>query len=671
MLHNIAGLTGGSDLGRCPFRVACLWEEFLLPRYHVVEREDRSMGVVAGQWELSVITLANWAAVSGGRLRFQDGEALVTCPVCKRGIPYSSERVQDSGIVFCGDAHCWGADRPVEVLSNISPTAMTEAFNACRRLAGGVRSYPMLRGLQVQLQAPVLHCTGTIAQLLVYFILACLPDDVATTSRQVISAITAKGKVESLYLREFRELVAAAVACPAIFTDDLDPVLFAMLQVVQLLNAGWRGSLSDPTDVDRSGAAAITRLAAMVLGPVYLNLKPLDPVKKDAKVTTLYMHAALAHARSQAATGRAGPAIVTDDNMEGHLRGVGRYVYNNANNASQAALFSDLAAVRDASLSFVTARSHPSSLVYTKQMRICKCWTSLSADGGEDFAAIRKVAQDDSELNVVEGETDDVLVVALPLHQRAEANGRRRTASDGRPISGKNETLRRGLRFRQRVVDACHCGKLGGKPSRLVEFLKQKRASAAAAGEGAGSTASRREAGVGASGRRGQGAPRAPVAGESGGDSDGHHADSCSGMSVSSTGAASASDDADGGEREGEAGASQPKSTARSRVIAAVATHVPPRWALRLVLPGAAVAAAGGTWSDEIPTAPISLSERDGELRKQVTVLRLLLTRSRSYAFVSWCVADRVARDDLLEAARLLLSRLVAARTDMILSSRP
>lgn len=665
MLHNITGLTGGSDLGRCPFRVSCRWEEYLLPRYHTEEREDRTMDVIAGQWELAVMTLANWAAVSAGPLVFLDGEGLVRCPVCKRSIPYSSERVEGSGVVSCIYDQCLGATHLVPVTASISKTAMTEAFNACRRLAGGVRCYPLLRGLQVELQAPVLHCTGTIAQLLVYFILSCLPADVAVKSRQVISAITSKGKVESLYLREFRELVAFAVTCPHIFTEDLDSALFGMLQVVQLLNAAWRGSFSDGEAEERSGAAAIARLAAMVLGPLYLNLKPLDPVKKDAKVTTLYMHSAIAHVRHRAAVERTGPGFVTDDNMEGHLRGLGRYVYNNANNASQAALFADMVAVRDASMGFVTARSHPSSLIFTKVMRICRCWTSLSDGGDEDFAAIRNVVQDDPELNLGDGCADGLLVVTLPLHEQTDCNGERRTTSDGQRQPGKKEALRRGLRFRQQVVNACHCGKLGGKESRLVEHLLQKRARAAAdRGAGVPTTGSDSSANSLAEPQRKR-VDSGPAAAASSGESDGQRGD------VSSCDAAvTSNDDSADCQADIAVASKKPQVTARSRVVAAVAAHVPPRWVLRLVLPAATVSAAGGRWSGEEPVAPSSMREREAELRKQVTVMRLLLHRTRSYEFTSWAVAEGVARIDFVEAVRLVLGKLDAEHTRMVLSSR-
>lgn len=109
---------------------------------------------------------------------------------------------------------------------------------------------------------------------------------------------------------------------------------------------------------------------------------------------------------------------------------------------------------------------------------------------------------------------------------------------------------------------------------------------------------------------------------------------------------------------------------ARLRVIATVATHVPPRCVLRLLLPEAVVCAAGGRWNVEAPTVPSSIRERDAELRKQIAVIRLLLQRAQTYAFVSWTVAEKVAREDLLEAARRILDRLVAVRTGMVLSRR-
>lgn len=670
MLHNVSGMTGGNDNDRCPFRVGCRKNHFLQPRHHGVSRAVRKMDVMEGQWELAVIAMANWAALEGGFVSFCDGEALIKCPVCARPIPYSSENVKGTGVVYCRDAHCWGADRPVSVLANISYTAMSDAFSACRRLAGGVRAYPLLRGLNVELQAPVLHCTGSIAKLLIYFILACLPEDVAERSRQIVSAITAKGNVQSLYLRECRELVAAAVACPAIFTEDLDPAFFAMLQLVQLTNAAWRAALTDPTDVDRSGAAAVAQLAASVLGPLYLQLKPMDPVTKDAHVSSLYMHTPLAHLRQQVAANRTGVAQVSDDNMEGHLRGVGRFLYNHANNSSQAALLSDLAAVCDASVNFATVRSHPSALIFTKELHICPCWTSLDDGGVADFDAIRELAEKDIELTLLPVVEGGPLRVVLPLHARVDANGERRRTSDNKPLLGKKEALRRGLKHKQRVITACHCGKLtGGKKSGVVDVLLRQRATAASVRQavaGAPVAVHERREAVRCSGSAAgvAGAMRAAaVAADNAASSDGAGT-----MSPSSGGRRSTGDDS-----EGTLGSGRPQSRARvpsrrARSIKEIPAHVPPAWALCQVLPVGAVAVLHHGRSSEVPrTAPLARSERDAVLRRQVTVLRMVLMRARTYAFVSWCVRENVARDDFLEAARSVLDRLEALRTQNLL----
>lgn len=669
MLHNVSGMTGGNDDDRCPFRVGCRKHHFLQPRHHGLARAARTMEVMEGQWELAVIIMANWAAAEGGVVSFQEGEALIKCPVCARGIPYSSENVKGTGVVYCRDALCWGADRPVSVLAAISYTAMCDAFSACRRLAGGVRAYPLLRGLEVQLQAPVLHCTGFIAKLLVYFILACLPEDVAERSRRVISAITAKGNVQSLYLREFRELVAATVACPAIFTEDLDPAFYAMLQLVQLINAAWRAALTDPTDVDRSGAAATAQLAASVLGPLYLQLKPMDPVTKDSHVSSLYLHTPMVHLREQVAASRTGVALVSDDNMEGHLRGVGRYLYNNANNAPQAALLSDLAAVSDASLGFVTARSHPSSLVFTKELHVCPCWTSLADGGTADFNAIRELVEKDPELTLLPGAEGGSLRVVLPLHARADANGERRRTSDNRPLLGKKEALRRGLRHKQRVVTACHCGKLtGGKRSGVVQVLLQQRAAAASASQAAAGARVTVEETREPPGRSGSAAGCAGAAAAAASAVDNTaSSDGAGTMSPASGGGQSADD---GSDRSMESARPLPRArmpSRRVRTVKGMPAHVPPAWALCRVLPlGSVTVLYDGRSSDVPHTPPPARSEQDAVLRRQVTVMRMVLMRSRTYSFVSWCVRENVARDDFIEAARRVLDRLVTLRTALL-----
>lgn len=64
-------------------------------------------------------------------------------------------------------------------------------------------------------------------------------------AKATVLAITGKGSMDAIYMREFRELVAHAVARPEIYSRDLDRVFTILLQLVQLVNAAWRASLAD------------------------------------------------------------------------------------------------------------------------------------------------------------------------------------------------------------------------------------------------------------------------------------------------------------------------------------------------------------------------------------------------------------------------------------------
>jgi len=223
----------------------------------------------------------------------------IKCPVCKRNIPYWSEVVEACGFVYFRSACCIGADRPIPDAPGIAQTAFTEAMNVIRRLFGGLRGYALVHYLEVLLQAPVLHLTGNIANTLVFFVLAHMPKELEDLSKTLIRAVMSKGQMESLYLRELRELVAAGVGCPGIFSEDLDAVFSILLQLVQLLNASWRGALTEKETAERASAAAISLLSAALLCPLYQEVKPLDRKTKKSKVLTLYMHSAVAHVRHQ------------------------------------------------------------------------------------------------------------------------------------------------------------------------------------------------------------------------------------------------------------------------------------------------------------------------------------------------------------------------------------
>jgi len=235
---------------------------------HGERRLKYPMKLVGGQWELAVWALANFSDRHHADMTIFGGELYTTCTMCKRLVPYSSEPGEDSGIVYCRGAHCLAEDVPLHVGRSIAMTTMTECFNGFRRLAGGVCGYPPLRGAPVSLQLPVLHCTGNYAKRVVLFILACQPAGLQDKARRVLLAISGKGSMGSLYLREFRELVAAAVVHPAVFSNSLDPAFSILLQLTQLMNAAWRGALTGPGAAVREGSAAAAQLAASLLGPL-------------------------------------------------------------------------------------------------------------------------------------------------------------------------------------------------------------------------------------------------------------------------------------------------------------------------------------------------------------------------------------------------------------------
>lgn len=122
--------------------------------------------------------------------------------------------------------------------------------------------YPVLRGLRVCIQAPFMHCTGTIARLCFYFVLAMSPDQVAETTRARSYAVTSKGFIDGLYLREWRGLVGIVVACPQLLCDVFDGVFLVMFKVLQLLFPSWMSSISGAPVDERQGALSIVKVAA-------------------------------------------------------------------------------------------------------------------------------------------------------------------------------------------------------------------------------------------------------------------------------------------------------------------------------------------------------------------------------------------------------------------------
>lgn len=491
--------------------------------------------------------LACWAACSEDAVSpvgFRNGEALFPCPECDHLAPYAAHE-NGSAVLCCRSSVCLGAEQPFPTLQVIPKSTFDKACNAARRVAGGVRGYPLF-GMNTRLQLPVLHCTGNLSKMVILFTLACLPAEVSAVARLNTLVITSKGKVESLYLREFRETVASAVACLAVLSAGLDPVFFIILQLVQLINAGWRSSLTDKRGTERVASAATTRLAASILGPLFHQVKPLDPDTKDAKVVSLYLHTPIANLHHQVGNNRAPVAYVSDDNMECHIRGAGRFVSKNGSNAPRAALFSDLVGLKAATINFSTSRSHPSSLLYTKFLRVCKFWATLGKDGPADYAALSSIAKDETELKILNEGAARFLSGQLPLHERADDSVARKRDVNGQPLIAKKEVVRRGLRRAQHTNVACVCGDLAGK-SPVMEHLRQRQAAtaaAAAAATAAAAVAAGQAAHSPVESGRGARAPMGGVSGFSVSDAPPDSQGESDGGTATDSGMASSADDA-------------------------------------------------------------------------------------------------------------------------------
>eukprot|EP00170_Pyropia_yezoensis_P002588 contig_10902_g2592 len=484
--------------------------------------------------------------------------------------------------------------------------------------------------MKSRLQLPVLHCTGNIAEVITYCVLECLPEVVENDARASLLAITGKGKMDALYLREYRELVAHTAARPAIFSRDLDCVFVILFQLTQLLNAAWRGSLTDEEVNNRDGAGSIARLTASIMGPLFQEVKPLDPRAKDAKVLTLYMHAPIAHLQQLVGNQRSPVAYISDEAIEGHLRGVGQYTHNHSNNAPQAAVLSDLAGLCDATIKFSTPRSHPSSLVYTKHIRLCKCWKTLGRHGAAEFEALQTIAIGDPNLLVESRNGGAELFFTLPLHDVVEANKARRFEPSGIPRTGKKEYLRRGLRKRQEVVTACFCGALTGTDfSSVIPVARARRAAKEA--------------------KAAQAAAAGAVA------SSGDESQVESGTETP----------ADGGAGAQRRAVNAKKARERS-VIPSVRRALPPLWLLHKVLTTPAAyatvreVAAGGI--DE--PAPDVV---EAVIRRHVAYLHCFLLRTKTPQYALWAAQAKVHPAHVREATETVLERLASLASNNVL----
>lgn len=456
---------------------------------------------------------------------------------------------------------------------------------------------------------------------------------------------------------------AHTAARPSIFSRDLDVAFVISLQLCQLVNASWRTSLADEDKGVRSGAAVITRLPASILGPLYQEIKPLDPETKDAKVLTLYLHAPIADLHRQVGSNRGAVAFVSDDLIEGHVRGIGRYTHNHGNSASQAALTSDLAGLCDGTVRFFTPRSHPVSLIFTTYIHVCKCWKTLGVLGLDDFAALATIAEASPEVSVEYRFGGEEMLFTLPLHERVDANKTKRVDARGGPQTGKKEALRRGLRRSQGVIRVCICGRLTGRQRSQVTELARIRE---------GASRLRFELEKQATSSR-DGPSGVTLGGPSGGPSGSAAAD---GGAVTGGGApaevdnesASEADDVASPVESGGDYLDAEKDTmykAKAGTMSSVIKrHVPPSWLLRRGILSPIARAAVMSDADDEPNDP-PLAVVDAALREHIVYLQCLLMRTKSREYGQWTVGAKVQPSDMIEAAQTVRERPLAARAEI------
>jgi len=391
------------------------------------------------------------------------------------------------------------------------------------------------------------------------------------------------------------------------------------------------------------------QVAASVLGPLLETVKPLDPDMKGAKLSTFCMHAPIAHVRHQVGDDRVDVSSISDDNMEGHVRGVGRFLYNHGGNSSHAAMFSDLVGTQNAARNFRTRRSHPSSLIFMNVIRLCKCWRWLGDSGPADFTAIRNLARDDPDLHVAELRGGAELVITLPLHDQVRANGERRRTLAGKPRLGKKESLRRGLRVKQEEIVACYCGALSHKcKSPIMQLLPDAWAAKErenAAPHTVGGAPARAGAVV-----AGSTAPPSAC----GTPPDGRIFAYGSGSMISSTSTAGDAPES------GNPGTSSSKAR-RLATIASMPPMVPPRWILALMFPTSNFFDTVITEARDKDVEPQTDALRVAVISKHVAVVKLFLLRTKTYAFAVWMANSKLHWQNIIEASDALLQRLTAS----------
>lgn len=459
MLAHIMGLTGGSDNSRCPFWWPCAAGDFLSLTAHVSsDGRPRTVHSVMLQWEFVCWQLARWCTLRNASMSVAGGSVQVRCPACRTTTPLPAAVERR---VPCRAPGCEGRSMPT--LPAVSPTPLTDTLHKLRRRAGGVRGYPVLRSVRVVLQVPVLHCTGSLIKKITHFFLAELGEGSRAVARQGMYGVTGRSTLRQLYLREHIKLAALILACEEIVGVQVDSAILSMWSVALLLTASWRQALIGDVS-NRAQYVAVLELAAGLLAPMWSSLKPLDKESKGTGVTSLYLHAALVHARASLADTSSAQAIVTDDHAEGAIREIGRHCGTRVNNVARAQAVTEFQALADDDVVSKPRSGFAAEvMVYTESVQICTCVEgNLSAEQKADLDETVKRASCSGVLTATAADTEEgtplTLHVPASLVYRPDSE-----ASATKSWQSKEERVATALKTQMRVINVCICGSAWGR----------------------------------------------------------------------------------------------------------------------------------------------------------------------------------------------------------------
>lgn len=343
------------------------------------------------------------------------------------------------------------------MLQVILPTPMTDMLHLLRRCARGAQGYVVVRSVPIVVQVPVLHCTGSVMQKLVFFFWSEQGQISKVIAKLGMCGVTGRSNQGSLYMREHIKFVALILSCPDIVGVPIDSAVLSMWSLAVLMTAAWRQARTAPMN-KRVQAVAVMELAAGLLAHLWSALKPLDKERKTAGVMSLYLHATLVHARDSLGDNSPAKAVITDNHVEGRVHDMGKHHKARVTNVARAQAVTELPARADDTEECRSRSGFRADLqVHTERLEVCGC---CRADLGETQAMdLAKAVERTGKRGCVAEEEEDsaafsfLMPVALLHDQKALDD-----AAAEQPWLSKESKVARTLSQRLRTLHVCLCG---------------------------------------------------------------------------------------------------------------------------------------------------------------------------------------------------------------------